>query len=488
MPAAESAPTGTNRRQAALWLSAEFPHLSLDLVNRGCEPGRERAVAISTTEGQTRRILDCSPTARQAGINPGMALGAAQGLLEGLRVYPYDQRAEQAALQRLADCCYHYSSQVSLPTGYAAVLLEIVGSQHLFGPPEQLAMRLERDLQVLGYHVRTGTAPTPEAARLAARHGLHIAPGGGVGPQIRSLPLDSLALARKQRAALQGMGFRNIGEILRLPRKALSRRLGPAVVDYLDRLTGARPDPRRSWHPPEGFCAAIELPAETHSHQALLFPLQRLVAELCATLRGRDRGVQALRLKLRHGRGSEVLRLGLQQPNRDEKRILLLLRERLECLQLPAPVQQIELVADQLLTFAARQGTLLADSGARDMEEAIGPLLERLQARLGPQAVTGLKGRQDHRPEYSWATRQLHEAADCTAMPHRPVWLFARPQRCRIDDYRLLSGPERIETGWWDGRDCRRDYFVVCDVTGRLLWAFHEHKPDPGWYLQGLFA
>ena len=104
------------------------------------------------------------------------------------------------------------------------------------------------------------------------------------------------------------------------------------------------------------------------------------------------------------------------------------------------------------------------------------------------QAVMGLKGRQDHRPEYSWAMRQLHESADCTAMPHRPVWLFARPQRCHIGDYRLLSGPERIETGWWDGRDCRRDYFVVCDATGRLLWAFHEHKPEPGWYLQGLFA
>lgn len=474
--------------QAALWLSVECPHLSLDLINRGCEPGRERPIAISTTQGRTRRVLDCNPVALRAGVSPGMALGAAQSLLDELQVYPRDQRAEQAALQRLASCCYRYSSWVSLPPEHAAVLLEIGGSRRLFGPPEQLAMRLEHDLQTLGYHVRTGTAPTPEAARLAARHGLHIAPGTAVGAHIQALPLDSLALGREQRTALRKMGFRSIGEILRLPRKALSRRLGPAVVDYLDRLTGARPDPRNSWRPPAGFRSAIELPTETCSRQALLFPLQRLVTELCAALHARDRGVQALRLGLRHGQGSETLRLGLQQPSRDDKHILLLLRERFERLRLPAPVRHIELVADQLLNFEARQDTLLESPAAPGAAAAIGPLLERLQARLGPQSATGLKGRPDHRPEHSWAACPLHEAADCTAMPHRPVWLFARPQRCRIDDYRLLSGPERIETGWWDGRDCRRDYFVVCDATGRLLWAFHEHKPDPGWYLQGLFA
>jgi protein ImuB len=68
------------------------------------------------------------------------------------------------------------------------------------------------------------------------------------------------------------------------------------------------------------------------------------------------------------------------------------------------------------------------------------------------------------------------------------VWLFPRPRRCRIEDYRVLAGPERIETGWWDGQDCRRDYFVVRDRDGSTLWAYREYKPRPGWYLQGLFG
>jgi hypothetical protein len=28
----------------------------------------------------------------------------------------------------------------------------------------------------------------------------------------------------------------------------------------------------------------------------------------------------------------------------------------------------------------------------------------------------------------------------------------ARPQRCDITRYRILAGPERIESCWWDGR------------------------------------
>ena len=53
---------------------------------------------------------------------------------------------------------------------------------------------------------------------------------------------------------------------------------------------------------------------------------------------------------------------------------------------------------------------------------------------------------------------------------------------------RILAGPERIESGWWDGRDCRRDYFIVRDAHGSTLWAYHEYKPCRGWYLHGIFA
>ncbi len=164
-----------------------------------------------------------------------------------------------------------------------------------------------------------------------------------------------------------------------------------------------------------------------------------------------------------------------------------MLRERLEHMQLPRPVRHIHLRATRLLAFDAGQDALFHDHPGSGTT-SVNPLLERLEARLGAGAVTGLRGIQDHRPENSWTARRLDEPADCAAMPHRPLWLFASPQRCRIADYQVLAGPERIEAGWWDGRDCRRDYFVVRDRTGCTLWAFREYKPGSGWYLQGVFA
>jgi protein ImuB len=166
---------------------------------------------------------------------------------------------------------------------------------------------------------------------------------------------------------------------------------------------------------------------------------------------------------------------------------MLLLRERLERLRLPAPVLHVQLDAPRMLAFEAGQEALFDDDpGAR--EAPVTPLLERLQARLGREAVRGLRGVEDHRPEYSWASGEPARAARCTPLPHRPVWLLPKPRRCRIDEYRLLAGPERIESGWWDGRDQRRDYFVVQDARGGLWWAYRAYKPAEGWYLHGVFA
>lgn len=479
-----------NPRPEALWLGLQFPHLSLDLASRGDPRFRKQPLAISDGTPHGQQVYDCNPPAARAGIRIGMPVNAALGLFGELQLKARDTHTEHLALERLAAWCYQYSSQVCLLPGRAALTLEAGASRRLFGSPETLSRELDAALLRMGYHARSGSAPTPEAAQLAARHGLHLAQAAELRRDLGPLPLDSLHLPAAQRAALAKTGFSTVGELLRLPRKALARRMGPATVDYLDRLTGSRPDPLKTWQAPARFSTTLDLAPEITGSQALLFPLRRLVSELCGTLRGSDHGVQAMEFHLRLDRGDQpemILRLGLQQPTRSEEHILLLLRERLERLILPAPVRAIRLEAGALLPYDARQDGLFEDD-PDGSTQSLAPLLERLQARLGWDAVQGLKGVEDHRPERSWATRKPDEPAPCAPMPHRPVWLFAHPRRCRIEDYRVLAGPERIETGWWDGHDCRRDYFVVRDCQGSMLWAFHEHKPRPGWYLQGMFS
>jgi len=417
-----------------------------------------------------------------------MPVTAALGLIDGLQVVVRDEEAEQQALQRLAAWCYQYSSQVCIPGDRPGLFLEVEASERLFGQPQHLAQRLQRELGRLGYHAMAGSAPTLEAAWLAVQEAAHLSDTGAIRRQLGPLPLERLHLEPAQITAMERMGFRQLRDLLRLPRRALTRRFGPALPDYLDRLLGVGPDPRKLYRPPETFSSRLELLAEIHASQALLFPLRRLLEELCGILRGGDTAVQTLCITLGHeDAGDSSLELGLQSPTQDSARLLTVLRERLERLRLPGPVRAIRLDAPRLLKFDAGQHTLFRDTPAERRQD-IEQLAERLQARLGRDAVTGLAGVEDHRPEYSWRTRALNEPPRCTPLAHRPVWLLPKPRRCAIENYQILAGPERIESGWWDGRDCRRDYFIVRDAHGSTLWAYHEYKPRRGWYLHGVFA
>jgi protein ImuB len=58
----------------------------------------------------------------------------------------------------------------------------------------------------------------------------------------------------------------------------------------------------------------------------------------------------------------------------------------------------------------------------------------------------------------------------------------------------LLSGPERIESGWWDTGLAERDYFIAQALDGALVWIYRTRLPRAddaqaqGWFLQGRFA
>jgi protein ImuB len=70
----------------------------------------------------------------------------------------------------------------------------------------------------------------------------------------------------------------------------------------------------------------------------------------------------------------------------------------------------------------------------------------------------------------------------------RPLWLLTRAIPLRGPAPRILAGPERIESGWWDGGDARRDYYVVQTREGQRAWAFLAAGASDGWMLHGWFA
>ena len=67
-------------------------------------------------------------------------------------------------------------------------------------------------------------------------------------------------------------------------------------------------------------------------------------------------------------------------------------------------------------------------------------------------------------------------------------WNAASNPALRDPRLRIVAGPERIESGWWDQADARRDYYVVQTLAGQRGWAYRTVGSDGPLLLHGWFA
>jgi protein ImuB len=411
---------------------------------------------------------------------------------------------EGEALERLSAWAYQWSSQVSHRRGdenQAPLLwLELAGSRALFGEPAALRVRIGQSLAGMGYSHVCAIAPSPAAAALLT---LGQAPRcvltrAELPNQLAPLPLAWLELPAETLEALRSAGLTRIGEVLAMPRAALARRFGPGCCDYLARLMSELNDPQPRFQLPQVYRARCVFDYDLHDTQGLLFPLQRLLQEFQGYLRARDRAVLSFQLELEHvrrtcgSREHSCLTIGLSTPTREAARFLSLVRERLQRLVLRAPVSALTLAADVFTSPQIMQSDLF-DSDAQQLGE-LAHLLDRLRARLGTEAVQSLQLQADHRPERALACAPAAPAAETAPLasgtllpshPPRPAALLTDPQPIE-PPVTLLGGPERIASGWWDGDEVQRDYYLAQATDGSRQWIFHDLR-EGTWYLQGLW-
>jgi protein ImuB len=450
-------------------------------------------------------VACANAAARDAGIRAGQAVAAAKALAGALRVIDRDPAAEHEALQRVAAWAAQFTPMVSIePQG---VLLEVEGCLRLFHGHAKLTAAIARGIREVGFQATFGVAPTPLAARLFARaesQGRAVRSclaTADLAERVADLPLFLLEWPEKTLARLTDLGVLRLRDILALPNEGIARRFGPEIVLTLERLMGRVADPREPYAAPPRFRSRLELPAEAAGVEALLFPLKRLLAELEGYARGRGAGVQRLVLRLGHGRKcSTRLPLEFASPEREAEFILAIAREKLGRLTLPAATHALELRADALLPYVPREAAWLP--GPREHAIEGDRLVERLSARLGADRVFGIALANDHRPEKDWKVCRSHgdgspaRANAASFRGRRPTWLLPRPHRLVTEagspvyqgPLDLTAGPERIEAGWWDGEEVRRDYYVATNPRGESFWIYREHRDLSAWYLHGVFA
>ncbi len=471
----------------SLWTGIVCPQAALQahlrLEPEAVDPGRP--LAVHELSGGRERIFECNRAARRYGVAPGRTLADALAIAPDLHSMARNRRAESCLFEEIALAAYRYSHQVAL-TG-DGVVLETGGSRRLHGDMSSLLSVLVADLEDRGLFVRLGTAPVPAAACLLARRRRHVQDRRELRRMLAEWPLRELSLSAAELGRLDGLGLQRVRDVLELPRFERERRLGRELNRYLDRIRGREQTPLVYWHPPESFRHTLELPVPSIRTEALMFAFNRMLQHLEQWLRIRDRGLTALEVELHPEDRGRVTHLatGLGRPGFQRDRLLELLRLKLEPVRLSAPIERLVMKADSTLERRPPQADLWTGTNVNDAWPA---LLDRLRARLGEDGLSGLAPRADHRPERAWQWTAPGRTVPAPESPPRPNWLLPEPRPCRVDDLRLIDGPERIESGWWDGHDCRRDYWTAHDRHGNRLWIFREYKPRDGWFVHGLFG
>lgn len=366
------------------------------------------------------------------------------------------------------------------------------------------------------------------------------------------LPVEMLASLADPRW-LDGIGCRTVGEVRWLPRAGLQRRLGTELLARLDQAYGETPA-RLGWFTaPPTFAERMELPGRTESAAGVLAGAQRLLQAVAGWLTAHQAGVTRFVLRLEHERqrrdaaiAATPVTVSLAQPSRDPVHLSRLLQEKLDRLQFEAPVVGLMLKVDTVAECLPQSDTLFPEPGGGQAE--LGRVLDTLVARLGRENVLQPHPLADHRPECANRWRPVDEAgtglaasprasapgvspprvsvsristaqvsgvsapastpvsvpasADA-ALPDRPLWLLEPPLRLPVRRHRpchgspltLLSRPERIESGWWDGALATRDYFIAERGDGLRCWIYRERPGREGeeegeyrWFLHGLFG
>ncbi len=486
-----------------LWCCLLLPDLPLEVYARGWN-GDDAARPFAVGSGGSRpQVVAANAAARAGGVKRGQPVAAALALVPGLALRDRDPEAEARALEAVATFALAFTPAASLAPP-RAVLAEIGGSLKLFGGLGRVLDALARGLDARGHASLVAVAPTPLAALALARArrtGPVLSPDALAGA-LADVPLAALDLDPRALETLAAAGVRTIGAAAALPRDGLARRFGGALVDALDRAHARAPDPRPPYAAAgvRGNARAARARADA---AALGFAAHRLAQELAAWLLARGLGVLEAELALAHralaarASAAPATTLALRaSPARAIGHLSTVMLERLARVALPAPVEGLALATRATAPLAGRPLGLLPGDEA---DAPLVPLVDRLRARLGDDAVVSYATRAEHRPE-----RAQSEAPAAAAVPGapaslpdapRPLWLLA--DAIPIGDalatapWALHDGPERIESGWWDGNDVRRDYYVAGTPKGARAWIFRDHRrgaDDGDWWLHGWFA
>jgi protein ImuB len=493
-----------------LLLSLHLPLLPLEALRPSwSRPGPEPWAVL-----HQERVVVASREAVMQGVKVGMRAGGVSAISPATKMLERSLDKERSALDAIAMALLQYTPEVTFADDFG-IVIDVSASLRLFGGPLAICKNVAASVAAFGFTASLGAAPTAKGAWLLARcartRGQSLARRAlkmaTLTRRLAALPCHLLPATQPYGDCLDGIGARNLGALRRLPRAGLMRRTSLQLVQELDQAYGDLSEMFEWLTVPSTFTASIETFDRIEHAEALMFGARRLILQMTGWLVSQQLAVTTIALVLEHERGRAkrpptVLEIALAEPAWKDAHLIRLLKERLDKVELTAPVIGLTLNARQLTPMLAPTESLFPEPGGTPAD--FHRLLELLTARLGPENVLTPTSSQDHRPEVcnAWvpATDKPAKKSIEREALERPFWILPQPVALLMRNERpfygsplmLISGPERIEAGWWNDKTAERDYFIAQGMDASCYWIFLERMQQgtqaARWFLHGLYA
>ncbi|RRQ23427.1 DNA polymerase Y family protein [Guyparkeria sp. SCN-R1] len=512
--------TSRSLRHEPYWLALRFPEAWFECRCPEEERHDRPPAVLLDGSGRGSRVMAINHAAAGLGIEIGQSLAGARSRhrahvstdIAPLRCLAVEQRAVEDWLDEWGEWALAYTSRVSRPPpvqpggeSSAGLLLEIGGSAALFGGLETLVSRLLEALKPWHLVVRAAGAPHPRVAWALATAVDDEAPRLCHAREqlaaVSQLPLALVDWPSSWIDRFAELGLRRLGEVRRLPRDGLGMRTDPLLLADLDRLFAERDWPLADLVPPARYAREVSLWDPASQVDRLLLLARGPLVGLSDFLHRRQLAVADFVVWLTHeDRPSTRLEVATAEPGRDEPLWQEQLRLRLESAGGLAPVTRLRVEAEHFVTPRPGQGSLFADADERGRDERA--LFQRLQARLGRQAVSWVQDAPDLIPMRRSRLHPLSPHQDKSSRPRptdpagksllpglspgafRPLWWLEKPRRPDAPVHRH-GEIERVETGWWATAEESADYCAGELVGGRAV-CLRRESAGGDWQVIGL--
>ena len=339
--------TGSPNLLYAAIFAAEFPAQAILRLRPDLH---SKPVAILEGSAPRETVCSLNRQARKRGLALGMTRIEVEEL-EGIHILSRSLPTEQAARTVLLECASRFSPRVeeTMAVNACGFVLDISGTERLFGPPMQLTQSLRSSMVAAGFRVSVCVSSNFDTARIMAesKRGISMIQADGEAAAIADIPISALRLDDVHYQTLALWGIRTLGELAELSKEELVIRLGQRASFWLDLSRGITD------HVFKPIEAAFELKEhiefESHIDQldSLLFIGAGMINNLVTRANCRALCLASMTIRMLLDRSlhyERVIRPAL--PSNDRKFLLKLMQLEIGAYPPPAGVVSLTLIAE----------------------------------------------------------------------------------------------------------------------------------------------